>query len=29
MKIGVLGLIFDVFELIIEPITFFDEKEVD
>jgi len=29
MKIGVLGLIFDVFELIIEPIAFFDEKEVD
>ncbi len=28
-EIGVFSLIFLVFELIIEPITFFDEKEVD
>jgi hypothetical protein len=27
-KIGVLGLIFFVFELIIEPFTFFDEKRL-
>jgi hypothetical protein len=27
-KIGILGLIFFVFELIIEPITFSDEKRL-